>query len=327
MKQNHNMRGNTAYLKVFKQMITLLIAFTTVLIIIGSCIRMTNSGLSCPDWPLCYGLWLPTYSKIHTLPNIAYGFNQVVFEWLHRFLAGFLIGIMVFLLTGYSIFLLIKKIIPGYILYLYSISILLLITQVVLGSLTVFEQNQAWTVALHLLTALLFLSILWSIRTQLNLILFSTSLAYSESIDKIKRCSYYSLILALFTMCAGAMMAKSGASYDYLNKSFFYFVLHIHEDRFLLLLTAHILGSFLLSINNMYMYVCAKKNKMDDVIFIKIKYILILTLFEILIGIILSVYSIPLMINLMHEINSIIIMSLITIVYWNLHTIQINRNG
>ena len=26
---------------------------------LGSAVRLTGSGLSCPDWPLCYGLWFP----------------------------------------------------------------------------------------------------------------------------------------------------------------------------------------------------------------------------------------------------------------------------
>ena len=29
------------------------------LIVLGAVVRTTNSGLSCPDWPTCYGHWLP----------------------------------------------------------------------------------------------------------------------------------------------------------------------------------------------------------------------------------------------------------------------------
>ncbi|MDQ3487065.1 MAG: COX15/CtaA family protein, partial [Acidobacteriota bacterium] len=32
---------------------------TFVLIAIGGLVRATDSGLGCPDWPLCFGDWLP----------------------------------------------------------------------------------------------------------------------------------------------------------------------------------------------------------------------------------------------------------------------------
>lgn len=30
-------------------------------IILGAWVRLTGSGMSCPDWPLCYGFFFPSY--------------------------------------------------------------------------------------------------------------------------------------------------------------------------------------------------------------------------------------------------------------------------
>ena len=35
------------------------ILLTFGLIVLGAWVRATGSGLACPDWPTCYGHWLP----------------------------------------------------------------------------------------------------------------------------------------------------------------------------------------------------------------------------------------------------------------------------
>ena len=58
---------------------------------LGASIRLTGSGLSCPDWPLCYGLWIPLKSKLLLISDLNYEYYQVMLEWLHRLNAALLI--------------------------------------------------------------------------------------------------------------------------------------------------------------------------------------------------------------------------------------------
>lgn len=48
-----------------------------VLIILGGGVRIADAGLSCPDWPLCFGEVVPPFN------------TQVFLEWFHRLIAGF----------------------------------------------------------------------------------------------------------------------------------------------------------------------------------------------------------------------------------------------
>src|SRR3989338_8142712 len=51
-------------------------AATYILLLAGGLVHSTGAGLACPDWPLCYGMWLP--------PLV----GDIRFEHSHRLIAG-----------------------------------------------------------------------------------------------------------------------------------------------------------------------------------------------------------------------------------------------
>ena len=126
-----------------------------VLIGIGSATRVMEAGLACPDWPLCYGSFLPTSH-----------FNIRVFlEWFHR-LDAFLVGLLI--LTEFALSLIWRKNLPSSLPKKYSLLLFLVILQGSLGALTVINMLDSFTVMGHLLIA--FLLLITSIFINQNLI-------------------------------------------------------------------------------------------------------------------------------------------------------------
>lgn len=73
------------------------VAFALLVIVFGAFVRLSNAGLSCPDWPTCYGkLTWPKHDHEIDAANAAFPEREVEThkawrEQVHRFLAGGLI--------------------------------------------------------------------------------------------------------------------------------------------------------------------------------------------------------------------------------------------
>ena len=194
------------------RIISLLKIFSGLLIIVifaqislGSAVRLTGSGLSCPDWPLCYGLWFPDQEKLSAISDVNYEFYQIMLEWIHRFNAAIFIAPLTLI-----VFIMGFKLNNSYInkKTLYAILVFLAL-QGLIGGVTVFDRNSPWSVAVHLGFALILLLLVIRVFMQ------SLNLNLNISFPNIKRklsTLTISIIFIMFTMLMGAIVSKSGSS-------------------------------------------------------------------------------------------------------------------
>ncbi len=123
-----------------------LCALTYCLIVFGAMVRAKDAGLSCPDWPLCFGEVIPQFDV------------KVAFEWGHRLLASCVsVG-----LIALSVFAWAKPELRSLMKRRLSVAWILLLVQIVFGGLTVLLKLAPWTVSAHLILGNSFcLTLLW----------------------------------------------------------------------------------------------------------------------------------------------------------------------
>ena len=95
---------STRFLGILRGLSLLAAVFAFGLVMFGAFVRLSNAGLSCPDWPTCYGqvTW-PQHAQAvahadAAFPDRPYEAHKAWREQVHRFLAGTL-GVMVLLLA------------------------------------------------------------------------------------------------------------------------------------------------------------------------------------------------------------------------------------
>ena len=141
-----------------------------VVIGLGGLIRIYDAGESCPDWPLCFGTigfdiseeeqeawYIENPDEVDSRGSgHRYTTFQIFTEWIHRILAGLVLGPMVilnwYMLRGGE-----EKV-----KFASTLTVVLIVWQGGIGWLTVEMDNLHWSVALHLSSALAFtMSMFW----------------------------------------------------------------------------------------------------------------------------------------------------------------------
>ena len=136
--------------RIVASALNIAIALAWFVVVLGAYTRLTEAGLGCPDWPVCYGHWkVPRYLS-------GLQITRAWMEMLHRYVAGVLGLIIMFIASATS-----KR--AGFLPMTWLLLGLLLL-QVLLGMWTVTLKLWPVVVVAHLCNGLAILSVLWGVR-------------------------------------------------------------------------------------------------------------------------------------------------------------------
>ena len=175
--------------------LTLITAIATYfLVVVGNIVRITESGLGCPDWPFCYGYMFPG-------PN-----TQAIIEMTHRYFAG-VVSILICVIAVLNFRWRLNSRLPR----LSIITGIILSIQIFLGALTVWSLLHEWSVALHLACGMAVLGCTVVTHHEVRYVDVAVDTS-SKATQALRRRLSFLAGLLFILLITGGLMSGSGAS-------------------------------------------------------------------------------------------------------------------
>ncbi|MFY7828020.1 MAG: COX15/CtaA family protein [Flectobacillus sp.] len=300
---------------LFRKLGLVTIVSIYLLVLAGGIVRSTGSGMGCPDWPKCFGMWVPP-TEVSQLPS---NYQEIYAEKLHgevefnpvktwieyvNRLVGAFTGIIVFgvFLASFSFRKRDKSLI-----YLSFLAVVLIGANAALGKFVVDSFLKPGVVTAHMLLAILVVFVL----------LYSIARGWSEvtETEKVTNKSTLSKILMLLLFLSTAqvligtqvreaidkIIANPIFGYDrstwieQLGLSFY-----IHRSFSLVLLGLHV-----------YLIIQLKKNiQAEGILYKFLKALVLLVVVEIVSGAVMAYFSVPAFIQPVHLTLAIVALGL-----------------
>jgi cytochrome c oxidase assembly protein subunit 15 len=151
--------GGTMKLNLYQKTAVTTVIATLVLILIGGLVRASGAGLGCPDWPQCFGMWIPPTNAAELPPQYDASLFNPLHTWLEYVnrLVGVLIGL--FITATFLISFRYRKKDP--VITVFSgLAFVMVIFQAWLGGQVVRSGLSAGMITIHMLMAMAILAVL-----------------------------------------------------------------------------------------------------------------------------------------------------------------------
>lgn len=267
------------------------VVFATILLVViaGGVVRMTQSGMGCPDWPRCFGRWIPptnesqlpfNYKIIYQFKYVDTSFNayHTWIEYINRLL-GALLGLFVLVQCGWSF----KFWKTHRAVVLISIALVLLTAfQGWLGKLVVDANLSSIKITIHLIGALVIGALSMACIFMLNPPTLQATISKQYKVLSIIVLLMLTLQLMLGTLVR-AQIDEISLALKFINRE-------LWIDKLNYLFYAHRTFSLVLVTILLYMYNTIKTNSTFTITY---KIIVGSVAFEIFMGILLSYFAMP----------------------------------
>jgi heme a synthase len=196
----------------YKKLAALLLFLTFDLIVFGAFVRLSDSGLGCPDWPGCYAQFAPLTAKSDIAAAVAaqggeHGWVSTTKAWIemvHRYWASFIGMLMVVLLIKTLIE---RRRQAAINITMPAALLAVVIAQGLFGKWTVTFKLMPIIVTMHLLGGLLLLSLLVLFYLQ-----HQASIHRVQASGSLKALTLISLILLIVQIALGGWVSTNYAA-------------------------------------------------------------------------------------------------------------------
>ncbi|MES2836129.1 MAG: COX15/CtaA family protein [Bacteroidota bacterium] len=281
--------------KNFIRIVTITIVLTYLVILAGTVVRTTQSGMGCPDWPKCFGQWVPPTDESQLPANYQEiyahrGYADTTFSAYHTWveyvnrLLGVLVGLSIFatVLASFRYWKTDKLVV-----FLSFISFVLVGFQGWLGALVVASNLAPIKITTHMLVALLLVALLIYILYRVKF------KGKQETIfeNKIKYVLYIVIILSIIQVIFGTQVRQE---IDVIAKQNNFLLRETWIDSLSSIFLVHRSFSILVfAANVMLIYNVIKSKIASSKIISTLKWVGIVLFIEILSGIVLAYFSVP----------------------------------
>ncbi|MCP4686113.1 MAG: hypothetical protein GY867_11810 [bacterium] len=146
-------------MKSFQRFAFLTTLATYFLIFMGGLVRVSGAGMGCPDWPKCFGRWIPPLNISQLPPDISPASFNLTLAWIEYFnrVCGMMVGILI-VITAVLALIHYRK--TPRLLYPTLAAAVLVAFEGWQGSVVVASQLQPFVVTVHMVLSLVIVSLL-----------------------------------------------------------------------------------------------------------------------------------------------------------------------
>ncbi|MEX0720032.1 MAG: COX15/CtaA family protein, partial [Balneolaceae bacterium] len=275
------------------------VAATLFLILVGGLVRAAGAGLGCPDWPTCFGMWIPPTN----LADLPAGFDASQFnvyktwiEYINR-LVGVLIGLLIIATFALSFRYRKEK---SAVFYSSFIALVLVIFQGWLGGLVVRSELNEWLITIHMLVAMVLVNMLLYAAFKASTDLFKVLI--DESLRK--KLLWIASILLAFTLIQLVLGTQVREAIDVIKDSEFVPPRSFWLDSLGNIFPIHRSFSWVVFLMGAYFYYVLQKGKAEGIILNLGQLIIFLILFQVGIGIGLYHLDMPRVLQVLHLVGA-----------------------